>query len=558
MDQAPATPGVAQSDPALDLPQRRKMEILLAILLGLFLSALDQTIVGTALPRIVGELRGSNELYTWVVTVYLLTATITGVFYGKLSDLYGRRPMLLIGVSIFLLGSVSSGLSWSMESLILFRGLQGIGAGALFPISLAVIADLFTPAERGKYQGLFGAVFGLSSIIGPLLGGWLTENISWHWIFFVNLPVGLLTLVIIYRYLPTVRGRGSHRSLDYLGAVVFTVAVSLLMIGLTNKAASDWSSVWVGGLIAASFVVGAIFLFIESRAAEPIIPLGLFRDRGYSVTILATFLASIGFFGAIIFLPRWFQFVRGVSPTESGLQVLALLAGVILSSVISGMLVSRTGRYRNLAIGSLATMSIGILLLTGLRADTDLPVLWAWMFITGLGIGPTLSVFTIVVQSVVPFERLGVATSSLTFFRQIGGSVGLALVGTIFAQSFGSQLQLQLVAAGVPAPAAGRIAAAAASGAGDQLTAAGTDLAATLSAVLPAPLQPLIPAIVSGVHEAFSLAIADTFWFGLLATSVALVAVVLALHERPLRGFAPRDVKAAVATRPALEAPAAD
>jgi EmrB/QacA subfamily drug resistance transporter len=513
------------------------MEILLAILLGIFLSALDQTIVGTALPRIVGDLRGSNELYTWVVTVYLLAATITGVFYGKLSDLYGRRPMLLIGVSLFLLGSFLSGLSWNMESLIAFRGLQGIGAGALFPISLAVIADLFTPAERGKYQGLFGAVFGLSAIIGPLLGGWLTDYVSWHWIFFVNLPVGAVTLFIIYRYLPTVRGQGSHRSLDYLGALVFTVAVSLLMIGLTNKGTQDWTSPWVGGLIAASLVLGAVFLFIETRAAEPIIPLGLFRNRGFSVTIFATFMAGIGFFGSIIFLPRWFQFVKGVSPTESGLQILALLAGVILSSITSGILVSRTGRYRNLAIGALATMSVGILLLTGLTATTDLPLLWVWMFITGVGIGPTLSVFTIVVQSVVPFERLGVATGSLTFFRQIGGSVGLALVGTIFSESFTSRLDPELRASGVPGEVAAVIASFAGSGGGGELTAAGTDLGTTLAQVLPAPVQPFIPDIVAGIHQAFSLAISDTFWFGLGATLVALVVVVLALPEVPLRGM---------------------
>jgi EmrB/QacA subfamily drug resistance transporter len=533
----------AAKDPALLLSHRRKMEILFAILLGIFLSALDQTIVGTALPRIVGELRGSNELYTWVVTIYLLTATITGVFYGKLSDLYGRRLMLLIGVTIFLSGSALSGLSWNMESLILFRGIQGVGAGALFPISLAVIGDLFTPVERGKYQGLFGAIFGLSSIIGPLLGGWLTENVSWHWIFYVNLPIGAVTLYIIYKYLPTVRGQGSHRSLDYLGAAVFTVAVSALMIGLTNKATDTWTSPWVGGLLIVSLVVGLVFLFIESRAAEPIIPLELFRNRGYSVTILAVFLAGIGFFGSIIFLPRWFQFVKGVDPTDSGLQILSLLAGVILSSIVSGLIVSRTGRYKILSIVALTTMSIGILLLTGLRAETDLPMLWLWMFITGLGIGPSLSVFTIVIQSVVPFEKLGVATGSLTFFRQIGGSVGLAIVGTIFAQSFGDKLVPQLQASGVPAPVAAQIGAQAGN-ANSQLTAAGSDLGQTLAQVLPAQLQALIPQIVAGIHEAFSLAVADTFWFGLGATILALVAIVVALPEVPLRGMVPRGAQA--------------
>ena len=282
--------------------------------------------------------------------------------------------------------------------------------------------------------------------------------------------------------------------------------------------------------------------YIESRAAEPIIPLDLFRNRGYSVTILATFLAGIGFFGSIIFLPRWFQFVKGVSPTDSGLQILALLAGVILGSVGSGLLVSRTGKYKLLTIASLTTMVIGIVLLTNLRAETDLPVLWIWMFITGLGIGPTLSVFTIVIQSAVPFDKLGVATGSLTFFRQIGGSVGLAIVGTIFGQSFADKLAPQLLAAGVPAQVATQVATQAAAGGGSQLTAAGTDLGQVLSQFLPADL---VPKVIAGLHEAFSLAIADTFWFGLGATVLALIAVVVALPELPLRGMVPRGAQAA-------------
>ena len=429
-----------------------------------FLSALDQTIVGVALPRIVGELGGTNELYTWVITSYLLTATITGVFYGKLSDIYGRRLMLLFGVSVFLLGSFLSALSWSMESLILFRGIQGVGAGAIFPISLAIIGDLFTPRERGRYQGLFGAVFGVASIIGPLLGGWLTDNLSWHWIFLVNLPIGAVTLYIIYRYLPSVHGEPPTRDLDYLGGLVFAVGVVFLLLGLTNKQTADWTDVSVGGFLLIAAVLTPVFLFIESRVAEPIVPLELFRNRNYAVTILATFLAAIGFFGAVIFLPRWFQFVQGVSPTESGLQILPLLAGVIISSIVAGALVSRTGRFKWILTGALAIMSVGILLFTGLGARTDLPLLWGWMFLAGLGVGPTLSVFTIVIQASVPFSRLGVATGNLVFFRQIGGSVGLAVVGTIFAESFASRLQPSLVEAGVPAQQAAAVAAMSASG----------------------------------------------------------------------------------------------
>jgi len=534
MEAMPSAEEWKAKDPALDLPHRRKMQILFAVLLGMFLSALDQTIVGTALPRITGDLHGSNELYTWVVTIYLLTSTITGVFYGKLSDIYGRRPMLLIGITIFLIGSFLSGLSWSMESLIFFRGVQGVGAGAIFPISLAVIGDLFSPRERGKYQGLFGAVFGVSAILGPLLGGFLTENLSWHWIFYVNIPIGLVALAIIYRFLPTVHGERFTRNLDYLGAAVFAAAVSLLLIGLTNNQTQDWGDPWVGGAIALSLVLGAIFLLVESRAAEPIVPLELFRNRGYAVTILTAFLTAMGFFGAIVYLPLWFQTVKEVSPTDSGLQTLALLAGLIVGSIASGLMVSRTGKYKWLIAGALVCMTLGLFLMTGLTATTPLPMLWAWMFLTGLGIGPAFSVLTIVVQSVVPFERLGVATSNLTFFRQIGGSVGLAIVGTLFANGFASQLPAQLAASGVPPDA---VTALTGSGSADQFTQVGVSVRSALGAGLPAELQPFLQQILDGIFEAFSVAIANTFWLGVVMGLVALAAVVVALPEVTLRGM---------------------
>ena len=524
---------LAELDPALQLPQQRKLEILLGVLLVTFLSALDQTIVGVALPRIVGELGGTNELYTWVITSYLLTATITGVFYGKLSDIYGRRLMLLFGVCVFLLGSFLSALSWSMESLILFRGIQGVGAGAIFPISLAIIGDLFTPRERGRYQGLFGAVFGVASIIGPLLGGWLTDNLSWHWIFLVNLPIGAVTLYIVYRYLPSVHGEPPTRDLDYLGGLVFAVGVVFLLLGLTNKQTADWTDVSVGGFLLIAAILTPVFLFIESRAAEPIVPLELFRNRNYAVTILATFLAAIGFFGAVIFLPRWFQFVEGVSPTESGLQILPLLAGVIISSIVAGALVSRSGTFKWILSGALAIMSVGILLFTGLGARTDLPLLWGWMFLAGLGVGPTLSVFTIVIQASVPFSRLGVATGNLVFFRQIGGSVGLAVVGTIFAQQFASRLQPSLVEAGVPAQQAAMVADMAATGS-DLTQVGGMSLPDQLAQV--PPLEGIVDQVVAGIYQAFSQAVGDTFWVGFAATLVALVVVTIGLRDAPLLG----------------------
>jgi len=529
------TPSLAD-DPALGLSQRAKLEILGAVMLALFLGALDQTIVGTALPKIVTQL-GGNEYYNWVFTIYLLTSTITVPFYGKLSDIYGRKPLLMIGVTIFLIGSALSGLSQNMGMLILFRGIQGLGAGSLFPISLAVIGDLFTPQERGKYQGLFGAVFGLSSIVGPFAGGYLTDTVGWHWIFYVNIPIGIVSLFVLARLLPTIKRPDATRNLDFLGAGVFTVAISALLIGLTNKQTADWATFEVGGLIGIGLLLGAVFVFIESRAREPIIPLGLFRNRTYTSSIVSTFLVSFGFFGAIVFLPRWFQFVAGSSARDSGLQILPLLAGLIISSIVAGVLVSRTGRYKLIILVGLAIMTVGLTLMTQLHANSELPAIWLWMFVAGLGIGPTLSVFTIVVQNAVPFRQLGVATSNLTFFRQIGGSVGLAITGTVFGTRLIEEIPVQLTAAGLP-PQAVSLFSNAGTGAMDNLVGVGGDLGTQILALVPeafrSATEPLIPNIVGGIHEAFTIAVTATFQIGIVTTALAFIAA-LALKEIPLR-----------------------
>lgn len=531
-----AIPSAAQ-DPALALDHRTKMEILFAVLLALFLSALDQTVVGTALPRIVTDL-GGNDLYTWVVTIYLLTSTITVPFYGKLSDQYGRKPLLLIGISLFLLGSALSGLSQNMAMLIAFRGLQGMGAGALFPIALAVIGDLFTPTERGRYQGLFGAVFGLSFILGPFIGGFLTDQISWHWVFYVNLPIGLAALFVIARLLPAIKRPKGALNFDWWGSVVFTVAISMILVGLTNKQNEDWSAPGVGGLLAAGGALAAIFLFIESRAREPIVPLELWRNRTYAASMSATFFSAMGFFGTIIFIPRWFQFVLGVSATESGYQSFALLIGLIGGSIVSGQLVSRTGRYKGILLVGLGTMTTGLFLLTHLEVGTAVPLLWLWMFITGVGIGPTMAVFTIAVQNAVPFSKLGVATSNLTFFRQIGGSVGLAIIGTLFGTTLVDAIPVRLAANGLPQALVDQFESAGGPGAAGNLVGVGTDLGTAILAQIPAQarqaVEPLIPNIVRAIHEAFTIAVADTFRLGIVATIIAFVAA-LAMHEIPLR-----------------------
>jgi len=522
----------ADHSPAADLSPRTKQGIVVAIMLALFLGALDQTIVGTALPRIITELNGAS-LYTWVVTIYLLASTVTVPIYGKLSDMYGRKPLLLIGVGLFLVGSALAGLSQNIEQLIIFRGIQGLGAGALFPIALATIGDLFSAQERGRYQGLFGAVFGLSSLVGPALGGFLTDTLSWHWIFYVNLPIGIFAMAIITRELPTIKGRPNQK-IDFLGAITFAAGIIPILIGLTNVQSNAFATPEVAGLISLGLVILGGFLFIEAKAAEPIIPLELFRNRTFAAAAAATFFASFGFFSSIIFLPRYFQSVLGESATSSGYATLPLLLGVIISSVSAGQIVARRGRYKRLILGAILLVAAGSLLLTNLQADTNPWVLRGWMFLAGLGVGPTLSVFTIVVQNAVPFRFLGAATSNLTFFRQVGGSVGLAIVGSYFGGQLATTIPARLAAVIPPELAAGF-----SGGSVDlsKLTNVG-DLGPTILASLPETVrpmvEPLIPAIVLAIKAGIADAIGSIFWLALVASLLAFVLSTL-IEEIPLR-----------------------
>jgi EmrB/QacA subfamily drug resistance transporter len=510
-----------------DLSKRAKQGIVLAIMLALFLGALDQTIVGTALPQIITELNGAN-LYTWVVTIYLLASTVTVPIYGKLSDMYGRKPLLLVGVGLFLVGSALAGLSQNIEQLILFRGIQGLGAGALFPIALATIGDLYSAKERGRYQGLFGAVFGLSSLVGPALGGWLTDTFSWHLIFYVNIPIGLLSIAIILIELPTFRGRPNQK-IDFLGAIVFAAGIIPVLIGLTNVQTNDFATPEVAGLISVGLAILGAFVFIEAKAEEPIIPLELFRNRTFTAAAAATFFSSIGFFAAVIFLPRYFQSVLGESATDSGYATLPLLLGVIISSVGAGLLVARRGRYKTLILGAIVLVTAGSLLLTNIKADTDPWVLRGWMFLAGLGVGPTLSVFTIVVQNAVPFKFLGAATSNLTFFRQVGGTVGLAIVGSYFGGQLTSTIPAELATA---APAGTFDPFFAATGGNlDQLTNVGGAFDPALLALIPAEY---VEAFFNAVRAGIADAIGAIFWLAVVASLVALLAATL-IEEIPLR-----------------------
>jgi len=540
---APAAPQVdieasAAAPSLMSLPPRTKLTILGAILLTMFLASLDQTVVGTALPRIVTDLNGAS-LYAWVVSAYLLSSTVTVPIYGKFSDVFGRKVMLMIGVCLFLAGSWLSGASQNMNELVAFRAVQGLGAGALFPIVIAIIGDLYSPRERGRFQGLFGAVFALSFIVGPFIGGWITDHISWHWVFYVNVPFGIASLVVLALVLPSAgRRKASLRDLDYVGIVFFTAGVVPFMLGLTNKGnvtssgqLASWTDLNVGGLIALGLVILVVFLFIESKAKEPILPLDLFRRRDYSVSMAAVFVFGIAMFAAVIFMPRFYQTVRGISATASGYYIWPLLVGLMGASIGTGLLISRLGRYKWIMVGGAAVMLVGGFLLTHLTAGVSDWELWSWMLILGLGIGPAMAGYTVVVQNAVPTNRLGVATSTLTFLRQIGASVGLAAAGTIFSSSFANRLPTNLAEEGVPQPVILQMV---------KLSGVLQNVGngrALLEHMLPGPLQPLIPKVIAGANNALALAIGDLFWITIVAGVLGL-AFTLILRDLPLRSAA--------------------
>ncbi len=405
--------------------------IILALMLAMLLAALDQTIVATALPTIAGDLGGLNHL-SWVVTAYLITSTISTPLWGKLGDLYGRKSFFQVSIVIFLVGSALSGLSASMVQLIAFRALQGIGGGGLIVGAQAIIGDIVSPRERGRYQGLFGGVFGLASVAGPLLGGYFTDSLSWRWVFYVNVPIGILALFVIGAVLHLPRSRRAHK-VDYLGTAVLGVAVTLLILLTTwGGVTYAWGSVQIIGLAVVSVILLGAFIAVERRASEPLLPINLFSNRIFSLTSAIGFIVGFGMFGAIVYLPTFMQTVFGSSPTKSGLQLIPLMLGVVVFSILAGLLISHFGRYKIFPILGTLVMSIGMYLLSTLSPTTPTTKLYLFSFVLGVGLGGVMQVLVIAVQNAVPYQALGTATSAATFFRSIGGSFGVAVFGTIF------------------------------------------------------------------------------------------------------------------------------
>lgn len=412
---------------------------LIGILLGLFLAALDQTIVSTALPRIVADLKGT-ELYAWVTTSYLLASTVSAPIFGRLTELYSRKAILLIAVLIFLGGSALCGLSQNMVELIVFRGLQGIGGGALFALALTTIALLFPPRERGRVGGLFGAIFGFSSAVGPWLGGLLTDHLSWHWVFYINMPVGAVALWFIVRYMP--RLRPEHReSFDFLGAGLLVVWTVPLMLAFSwGGSAYAWDSPRILGLFALSAVGLALWVWSQAREKHPLFDLSVFRVRSFTLASVAGFFYGPAFLGAVAFLPLYLQVVKGVSASASGVTVLPLTLGVILGAMGSGILSSRLGRFKPILVaGTLWLLAVFVVLHFVLSVDTPLWLAVLFFLLLGLGLGPSQSQLQIAAQNNVPLQRLGSATAAIQFIRQIGSTIGIAVLGTVLANTLNAE-----------------------------------------------------------------------------------------------------------------------
>jgi EmrB/QacA subfamily drug resistance transporter len=489
------------------LSHKEILGVLGGLMTAMLLAALDQTIVSTALPTIVGELGGLTHL-SWVVTAYLLASTVSVPLYGKVSDMYGRKNLFQFAIVLFVLGSIASGAAQSMGQLIAFRAVQGAGAGGLMALSMTIIGDVVAPRERGRYMGYIGSVFGLSSVIGPLLGGYFVDNLTWRWIFYVNVPLGLIALVVTQRNLRLSFPRRTHR-IDWLGAALLTAGVSALLLAMVwGGDTYAWSSPIIVGLVAGSIATLVLFVVVEQRAEEPILPLTLFSGSVFAVSSVISFITGLAMFGSIIFLPLFLQVVLGVSATNSGLLLLPLVLGMLTGMIGSGRMISRTGRYRVYPIVGMALLAVGLFLLSTMGLGTQFPVACAYMAITGLGIGLTMQVLVLAVQNSVAPRHLGTATSAMQFFRSIGGTVGVTLFGALMT----ARLTANLTAAGAPG-----------------LAESTRGMSTTPAAIAQLPPQ---------VREVLQLALADavTFVF-IVAVPAVVVAFFLAwaVKEVPLR-----------------------
>jgi EmrB/QacA subfamily drug resistance transporter len=504
-----ASDGAVAVGPEMKTPEPPNLRLVFGgLLLVMLLAALDQTIVATALPTIVGDLGGLSHI-SWVVTAYLLAQTAVTPLYGKLGDMYGRKIVLQFGLVVFLIGSALCGLSQNLDELIAFRALQGLGGGGLMVSAQAAIGDVVPPRERGRYTGLFGAVFGLASVAGPLLGGFLTSDFSWRWIFYVNLPLGIVAFFVLAATLPAVTER-VHHVVDYLGTVLLGGGLTAIVLAASLGGTSyGWGSPEIVGLAVLGVLLLVAFALVERRAAEPVLPPRLLTNRVFVVTGAVGFVVGFALFGAVTYLPLFLQVVKGASPTGSGLQLLPLMGGLLITSIVSGQIITRTGRYKQFPIIGTAVMTLGLYLLSTMDPSSSSTSIALFMFVLGLGLGMVMQVLILAVQNAVDYSDLGVATSGATLFRSIGGSLGTAVLGAIFANRLTSELKSVF-----PKGVAGH--------------------ASTGSQVNPQEIARLPAVLRAGYLHAFTNALSTVF---LVASAFAIVAFALSwfIRQLPLR-----------------------
>jgi EmrB/QacA subfamily drug resistance transporter len=438
---APSPEAVHQA--GTEYTHRQILVIMSGLMLGMLLAALDQTIVATALTTISRDFH-RLDLYSWVVTSYLLTSTVTTPLYGKISDQFGRKRIFQFAIVVFLLGSVLSGLSQNMYQLILFRGVQGLGAGGLMSLAMAIVGDVIPPRQRGRYQGYFGAVFGTSSVLGPLVGGFLVDQLSWRWVFYVNLPLGILALVVVNRVLHLDHNPRKSK-IDVAGSVLIVSGVALFLMAVQQVGTSAHISAASAALAVSGLILVGAFIWWETKAAEPVIPLRLFRNRVFTVTNLLGFITGAVMFGAIIFPPQYLQLVRGVSPTVSGLRLLPLMGAMVACSIVSGRLISRTGRYKVFVVAGTLILAIGVALLATTTIHTSVLLFSLPLVVLGIGLGMFMQTLVIAIQNAVDISDLGVSTGAVTFFRTLGGAMGASILGAVLVGQERSHLAADVV-----------------------------------------------------------------------------------------------------------------
>ncbi|WCF06152.1 MFS transporter [Paenibacillus thiaminolyticus] len=526
------------------LSEKRKLTIMIAIMAAMFFSAINQTIIGVAMPRIIAKL-GGMDYYTWAITIYLLTSTVATVLVGKLSDIYGRKPFILTGIALFMLGAFLCGFSADIFQLIAFRGIQGMGAGIIMSTAFTAVGDLYAPRERAKWMGIMSGVFGLSSVLGPPLGGYLVDHLDWRWVFWMFLPLGIIAFFMIISLFPKVE-RKVGESIDYWGSVFLTTTIVPLLLAFSwagdGAGKYAWGSWQIIGLFSATLVSLIIFILVEMKVKSPVLPLSLFRNGIVTVSNLAGFVLNAGMMGAIIYVPFFVQGVKGISPTYSGYVTMPMSVVMILCTAFIGQFISKTGKYKKMAIGGLLIMTFGMVLLHFMTPDTAIYITIIYMCIVGLGLGISMPVFSLTIQNAVEPQQLGVATASSQLFRSLGGTIGIAVMGTVM----NSHMTSKMTELGAASGAAGgqmqidpKYAESLKEVMNPQTLLDQPKLESIISQ-LPPELQTMVDNLVHMVREALSYGVTSTFLTGAIVTAVAVI-LTFFLKEIPLRSA--KDVK---------------